>query len=83
MDRDPDHLLMAAHNAGVYDVADGLATQEADVRDVALTGLAALFADPARRLARGLSRNTDRDPARGGPQGRRLRPGDSEPPLDW
>jgi SAM-dependent methyltransferase len=71
VDRDPDHLLMAAHNAGVYDVADGLTTQPADVRDVALTGLAAVFADPARRSARGAPRH------------RRLRPGDSEPPLDW
>jgi THUMP domain-like/RNA cap guanine-N2 methyltransferase len=75
VDRDPDHLLMAAHNAGVYDVAGGLATQEADVRDVALDGLAAVFADPARRAPRGATRGAARD--------RRLRPGDSEPSLDW
>ena len=47
MDRDPDHLLMAAHNAGVYDVASGLTSRESDVRDVPLAGLAAIFADPA------------------------------------
>ena len=78
MDRDPDHLLMAAHNAGVYDVASGLTTRESDVRDVPLAGLAAVFADPARRRAR-----TARGPARGAPKAQRLRPGDSEPPLDW
>ena len=78
VDRDPDHLLMAAHNAGVYDVAGGLTTRESDVRDVPLTGLAAVFADPARRRAR-----TARGPARGAPKAQRLRPGDSEPPLDW
>jgi THUMP domain-like/RNA cap guanine-N2 methyltransferase len=78
VDRDPDHLLMAAHNAGVYDVAGGLTTRESDVRDVPLVGLAAVFADPARRRAR-----TARGPARGTPKTQRLRPGDSEPPLDW
>ena len=78
VDRDPDHLLMAAHNAGVYDVATGLTTRESDVRDVPLAGLAAVFADPARRRAR-----TARGPARGAPKAQRLRPGDSEPPLDW
>jgi SAM-dependent methyltransferase len=71
VDRDPDHLLMAAHNAGVYDVAQSLHTREADVRDVSLAGVSTVFADPARRSPRGSARH------------RRLRPGDSEPPLDW
>jgi THUMP domain-like/RNA cap guanine-N2 methyltransferase len=71
VDRDADHLLMAAHNAGVYDAAGGLSTRQADVRDVPLAGLAVVFADPARRSARDA------------PNGRRRRPGDSEPPLDW
>ena len=71
VDRDPDHLLMAAHNAGVYDVAEGLHTEQADVRDVSLAGITTVFADPARRSPRGAG------------QRRRLRPGDSEPPLDW
>jgi SAM-dependent methyltransferase len=74
VDRDPDHLLMAAHNAGVYGVADGLGTRAGDVRDVSLAGVEVVFTDPARRLpqARG-----------GGARDRRLRAGDSEPPLDW
>ncbi|HEY2237350.1 MAG TPA: class I SAM-dependent methyltransferase [Streptosporangiaceae bacterium] len=71
VDRDPDHLLMAAHNAGVYDAAEGLSTRQADVREVDLTGRTTVFVDPARRSPRGAA------------QRRRLRPGDSEPPLDW
>jgi hypothetical protein len=71
VDRDHDHLLMAAHNAGVYDVAEGLSTQQADVREVDLAGRTTVFVDPARRSPRGAA------------QRRRLRPGDSEPPLDW
>lgn len=71
VDTDPVHLLMAAHNAGVYDVAAGLRTREADVREVSLDGVDAVFTDPARRSLRGAG------------AGRRLRPGDSEPPLDW
>ncbi|HEY0718917.1 MAG TPA: class I SAM-dependent methyltransferase [Streptosporangiaceae bacterium] len=71
VDTDGDHLLMAAHNAGVYQVAAGVQTREADVRDVALAGVTTVFADPARRSPRGAAAR------------RRLRPGDSEPPLDW
>ncbi len=64
VDRDPVHRWMAARNAEAYEVdAD---TREADVRDVPLDGVGAVFADPARRGGRG-----------------RMRPGDSEPPLDW
>ena len=70
VDRDAVPLRMAAHNAGVYDVAAGVVTCEADVRDVSLDGIGAVFADPARRLA-------------GAARSRRLRPGDSEPPLAW
>ncbi|HEY2520805.1 MAG TPA: class I SAM-dependent methyltransferase [Streptosporangiaceae bacterium] len=71
VDRDPDHLLMAAHNAGVYGVAEGLSTRQADVREAGLAGITTVFVDPARRSPRGAARH------------RRLRPGDSEPPLDW
>jgi hypothetical protein len=71
VDRDPEHLVMAAHNAGVYGVAGGLSTRQADVREVSLTGRTTVFVDPARRSPRGAR------------QRRRLRPGDSEPPLDW
>ncbi|MBV9793318.1 MAG: class I SAM-dependent methyltransferase [Actinobacteria bacterium] len=83
VDRDRDHLLMAARNTAVYDAAAGLSTEQADVRDVALAGLAAVFVDPARRLARSTPRDPARRPGRGAPPGQRLRPGDSEPPLDW
>ena len=68
VDRDPVHLRMAVHNAGVYGAAAGVRTCRSDVRDVSLAGVQAVFADPARRLPGG---------------GRRLRPGDSEPPLEW
>jgi THUMP domain-like/RNA cap guanine-N2 methyltransferase len=70
VDRDAVPLRMAAHNAGVYGVAAGVVTCEADVRAVSLDGIGAVFADPARRLA-------------GAAGSRRLRPGDSEPPLAW
>ena len=70
VDRDAVPLRMAAHNAGVYDVAAGVVTCEADVRDVSLDGIGAVFTDPARRLA-------------GAAGSRRLRAGDGEPPLAW
>ncbi|MGA2826656.1 MAG: class I SAM-dependent methyltransferase [Streptosporangiaceae bacterium] len=89
VDRDAVHLRMAAHNAGVYDVAAGVRTGQADVRDVDLRGVGAVFADPARRLPGAAAAGGG--PGRAGTGragfsragGRRLRPGDSEPPLDW
>jgi SAM-dependent methyltransferase len=66
VDRDPLHLRMALANAGVYGVAAGVTAVAADVREVSLRGVDAVFIDPARRAGQ-----------------RRLRPGDSEPPLDW
>jgi SAM-dependent methyltransferase len=69
VDRDAVHLRMAAHNAGVYDVTAGVRTSRADVRDVDLAGVDAVFTDPARRHP--------------GASGRRLRTGESEPPLEW
>ena len=94
VDRDPVHLRMAAHNAGVYDVAAGACTRAADVRDVDLGGIGAVFTDPARRLpgtsaaepGPGRAGATSASAARAGAGragGRRLRPGDSEPPLEW
>jgi hypothetical protein len=71
VDRDAVPLRMAAHNAGVYDAAAGVVTCEADVRAVRLDGIGAVFADPARRRLAGAAGT------------RRLRPGDSEPPLAW
>jgi len=99
VDRDAVHLRMAAHNAGVYDVAAGVRTCAADVRDVSLAGIGAVFADPARRLP-GTAAGSAGPADRAGPGGRaatrgigrartgragsgRLRPGDSEPPLAW
>jgi hypothetical protein len=49
VDRDPLHLRMAALNAIVYGLGDRVDTVEADVRDVDLTGIDAVFVDPARR----------------------------------
>jgi hypothetical protein len=88
VDREAVHVRMALHNAAVYSAApaDGAAASSvardtavdaaaagastlacvADVRDLRLAGLDALFVDPARRA-----------------DGRRLRAGACEPPLDW
>jgi hypothetical protein len=71
VDRDLVHAGLARHNAAVYGVAGHVSPCVADVRDVAVTGLEAVFIDPARRAdARGA-----------GP--RRFRAGASEPPLEW
>ena len=49
VDRDEVHARLARHNAGVYEVADAVRACVADVRDVSLTGIDAVFVDPARR----------------------------------
>jgi len=49
VDLDLLSLEYARHNARVYDAADGLAAVCADVGDVALAGVDAVFIDPARR----------------------------------
>src|SRR5271165_871715 len=49
VDRDAAHARLAVHNAGVYGVADGVRACVADVRDVRLAGISAVFIDPARR----------------------------------
>jgi hypothetical protein len=76
VDRDPLHLRMAVANAGVYGVAAGVTAIAADVREASLGGV----------VGSGLAeRGVDAafiDPARRAGQ-RRLRAGDSEPPLDW
>jgi SAM-dependent methyltransferase len=66
VDRDRLHVRIARANAEVCGVAANVRLVQADVREVGMSGLNAVFIDPARR--------TDR---------RRLRPGDSEPPLAW
>jgi THUMP domain-containing protein/RNA cap guanine-N2 methyltransferase len=49
VDRDEVHARLALHNAGVYGVADRVSACVADVRDIALDGVDAVFIDPARR----------------------------------
>jgi hypothetical protein len=49
VDLDPVSLAFARHNAGVYGVAGRLAVVRADVRDLPLPGVPAVFIDPARR----------------------------------
>ena len=49
VDRDEVHARLARHNAGVYEVGDRVRACVADVRDVALRGIGAVFIDPARR----------------------------------
>jgi SAM-dependent methyltransferase len=72
VDRDLATLTFAMRNADVHGLADRVTAVCADVRDVVLSGRAA-------------GRRADAvfiDPARRA-GGRRLRTGDSEPPLDW
>ncbi len=71
VDRDPVHARLARHNAGVYGVAGNVTARVTDVRDADLTGVGAVFIDPARRTAAG-----------DGPR-QRFRAGTSEPPLEW
>jgi SAM-dependent methyltransferase len=53
IDRDPVHARLALHNAGVYGEAENARAVVADVRDVRLDGLDAVFIDPARRSGPG------------------------------
>ena len=68
VDRDEAHARLALHNAGVYGAADRVTAVVSDVRDVRLTGLAAVFIDPARRSGPGTA-------SAGPPCARRGRPG--------
>jgi hypothetical protein len=49
VDQDAAHLRMAVHNALVYAPEAEIDARRADVRDVDLTGVQAVFVDPARR----------------------------------
>jgi hypothetical protein len=49
VDRDPEALLFARHNAAIYDAADDLAAVCADATGIALAGVDGVFIDPARR----------------------------------
>jgi THUMP domain-like/RNA cap guanine-N2 methyltransferase len=95
VDRDDVHARLALHNAGVYGQAANVRAVVADVRDIRLDGLDAVFIDPARRSGRGTASAAPGAPDRagggsarsggGGPPGtaHRFRSGQSEPPLDW
>ena len=49
VDRDETHARLALHNAAVYGRAEHVTAVVADVRDVSLAGIDAVFIDPARR----------------------------------
>ena len=53
VDRDETHARLALHNAAVYGEADRVTAVVADVRDVPLAGIDAVFIDPARRSGPG------------------------------
>jgi hypothetical protein len=74
VDRDDVHARLALYNAAVYGQAENVRAVVADVRDIRLDGLDAVFIDPARRAGPGTA-------APGAPH--RFRTGRSEPPLDW
>jgi hypothetical protein len=74
VDRDETHARFALHNAAVYGGAEHVTAVVADVRDVPLAGIDAVFIDPARRSGSGTASAHD---------ARRFRAGTSEPPLDW
>ncbi|MGH3246212.1 MAG: THUMP-like domain-containing protein [Trebonia sp.] len=79
VDRDEVHARLALHNAAVYGRVEHVTAVVADVRDVRLDGVDAVFIDPARRSgpstagAATVSAGT----------GRRFLAGTSEPPLEW
>ncbi|MGH3606566.1 MAG: class I SAM-dependent methyltransferase [Pseudonocardiaceae bacterium] len=62
VDRDALHLRIAALNADAYGVGDGVTVVHADVRDVDLTSVDAVFVDPARRARGHRMRTGDSEP---------------------
>jgi hypothetical protein len=82
VDRDAVHARLAVYNAAVYDRADRVRAVVADVRDVRLDGLDAVFIDPARRAGSGTASAAPVQPGARG-TARRFRAGESEPSLDW
>jgi hypothetical protein len=63
VDRDLVHARLAVHNAGVYGVAGNVAAVVADVRELRLGGLDAVFIDPARRAGARRFAAGDSEPA--------------------
>jgi THUMP domain-like/RNA cap guanine-N2 methyltransferase len=82
VDRDPLHLRMALLNAAAYGVDGSVRTVQADVREADLSGVGAVFIDPARRAGGRPGRATAGGTGHGTAP-RRLGPGASEPPLAW
>ncbi|MDQ3762012.1 MAG: class I SAM-dependent methyltransferase [Actinomycetota bacterium] len=62
VDRDPLHLQMAMLNAAAYAVAGAVTAVHADVREVDLSGIDAVFVDPARRAQGNRMRVGDSEP---------------------
>jgi SAM-dependent methyltransferase len=62
VDRDPLHLRMATLNADAYGVGAAVTAVHADVRDVDLSGVDAVFVDPARRAQGHRLRTGDSEP---------------------
>ncbi|MEO7196329.1 MAG: class I SAM-dependent methyltransferase, partial [Pseudonocardiaceae bacterium] len=62
VDRDPVHLRMALLNAQAYAVAAAITTVHADVREVDLSSVDAVFIDPARRANGHRMRAGDSEP---------------------
>jgi hypothetical protein len=84
VDRDDVHTRLALHNAGVYGQAENVQAVVADVRDIRLDRLDAVFIDPARRSGPGTApARAGGGPAKADGAARRFRSGQSEPPLDW
>lgn len=62
VDHDRLHLRMAQANAEAYGLANRVTTVLSDVRDADLSGVRAVFIDPARRTGRGRLRAGDSQP---------------------
>jgi hypothetical protein len=62
VDLDPLHVRMAVVNAGVYDVAEQVDALQADVRSADVSGVDAVFIDPARRRGGRRFRTGDSEP---------------------
>jgi hypothetical protein len=95
VDQDDVHARLALHNAAVYGQTENVSAVVADVRDIRLDDLDAVFIDPARRSGPGTAsarpgtasaRAADSSARPGGAApdaAHRFRAGQSEPPLDW
>ena len=64
VDRDDVHARLALHNAAVYGQAENVRAVVADVRDIRLDGLDAVFIDPARRSGPGTAARPGQDRCR-------------------